>query len=262
VDDLSLLDLAVTVATEAGELLLRRPADLLPDTKTSPTDVVTVMDRAAEELIVGGLLAARSDDGLLGEEGTDVTGTTGLRWVIDPLDGTVNYLYGWPFWAVAIGGEDADGARVGVVHAPALGWTFTAVRGEGAHRNGEPISPSACTELSQCLFGTGFSYDAQRRARQGVWISQILPRVRDIRRQGSGALDLCLTACGLTDAYAEQGMQPWDYTAAGLVAAEAGCVVGGLRGRPLSPDLVVSSAPGVADAVYATLTELGADLTP
>jgi myo-inositol-1(or 4)-monophosphatase len=267
----TLLDLAVTTATAAGELLLERPVDLLPETKSTPTDVVTIMDQAAEALIVERLRAARPDDGLLGEEGTDVDGTSGLRWIIDPLDGTVNYLYGWPFWAVAIGCEEVNPDRgpgdpssglVGVVHAPALGWTFTAVRGRGARRNGEAIGPSACTELSQALIGTGFSYSAHRRRAQGAWIAELLPEVRDVRRQGSGALDLCLTASGLLDAYAEQGMHPWDFCAAGLVALEAGCAVSGLQGRPVSSDLVVSAAPGIADDFRSRLSELSADAQP
>ena len=126
-------------------------------------------------------------------------------------------------------------------------------------RSGSPIGPSECSELSQCLFGTGFSYSSHRRRAQGAWIAELLPEVRDIRRQGSGALDLCLTASGLTDAYAEQGMQPWDFCAAGLVAKEAGCTIGGLQGRPMSSDLCVSAAPGVADAVFTRLFQLGAD---
>jgi myo-inositol-1(or 4)-monophosphatase len=263
-----LLDLAVDIAREAGHLLLRRPAQLLPDTKTSPTDVVTVMDRAAEELIVARLQAARPLDALLGEEGAAREGTSGLRWIIDPLDGTVNYLYDLPFWAVAIGCEevvegsepgDPANAVVGVVHAPVLGWTFTASRGKGAWRNGDVITPSACTQLSQCLFGTGFGYAAQRRRLQGGWIGQLLPEVRDIRRQGSGALDLCMSAAGQLDAYAEQGMHAWDYCAAGLVALEAGCVVSGLQGRRPGHRMVVSAAPGVAGEVLRRLTELEAD---
>jgi len=262
-----LLSLALEVAQEAGELLLTRPATLGVDTKSSPTDVVTAMDRASERLVVGRLRAARPGDGILGEEGTDDAGTSGVRWVVDPLDGTVNYLYGLPHWAVSVGVE-VDGVVVaGVVHAPVLSWTFTATRGGGArwHRAGRPaqvLTGSAVMTLGQTLLATGFAYVAERRARQGAWVGQLLPEVRDIRRQGSGALDLCMAAAGLVDAYVEQGLSPWDVAAGGLVASEAGLSVSGLRGRPAGWDLVVAAPQGIAHRLLARLVELDADHQP
>ena len=255
----ALLELALDIAREAGALLLQRPDDLGITTKSSPTDVVTAMDRASEELVADRIHAARPDDGLLGEEGSDEPGTTGVRWVVDPLDGTVNYLYGLPFWAVSIGVEQDGQAIAGVVHAPVLGWTFTATRGGGAFRNGERLHGSPVTSLAQVLLATGFSYVSERRRYQGGWIAQVLPQVRDIRRHGSGALDLCMSACGLVDAYVEQGLWPWDLSAGVLIAREAGLSVTGLHGRPASQDIVVSAPPAVSGALVALLEEHDAD---
>jgi myo-inositol-1(or 4)-monophosphatase len=253
-----LLSLAVDIATEAGALLLQRPDDLDVDTKSTPTDVVTAMDKASEALIVDRLARERPGDGMLGEEGTDDAGTTGVRWVVDPLDGTVNYLYRLPFWAVSIGIE-VDGVTVaGVVHAPVLGWTFTATAGGPARRGSEVLSGSPVTELSQTLLGTGFSYGSELRAKQGKYIGELLPRVRDIRRYGSGALDLCMAATGLIDAYVEQGLHPWDLSAGGLVARRAGLSVTGTGGRSAGHELVVAAPPGIAVELLAALEELGA----
>lgn len=258
-DPAPLLELALDIAREAGALLLQRPDDLGISTKSSPTDVVTAMDRASEALVVSRIRAARPDDGLLGEEGTDVPGSTGVRWVVDPLDGTVNYTYRLPFWAVSIGVELDGVAIAGVVHAPVLGWTFTATRGGGSFRNGERLRGSAVASLEQVLLATGFAYRSERRRQQGRWIADVLPRVRDIRRHGSGALDLCMSAAGLVDAYVEQGLSPWDLSAGALVAQEAGLVVSGLRGRPAGRDIVVSAPPAVSGALVALLERLDAD---
>ncbi|HVU74721.1 MAG TPA: inositol monophosphatase family protein [Mycobacteriales bacterium] len=253
-----LLDLALDIARAAGSLLLQRPDDLGISTKSSPTDVVTAMDKASEALVAERIRAARPDDGLLGEEGTDDPGTTGLRWVVDPLDGTVNYTYRLPFWAVSIGIEQDGAAIAGVVHAPVLGWTFTATRGGGSYRNGERLSGSAVTSLGQVLLATGFSYVSERRREQGRWIAEVLPRVRDIRRHGSGALDLCMSATGLVDAYVEQGLSPWDLSAGALIAEEAGLTVTGLHGRPAGQDVVVSAPPAVHGELVALLEQVGA----
>lgn len=253
-----LLALAVDIATQAGALLLQRPADLGVDTKSTPTDVVTVMDRASERLIVERLAAERPGDGMLGEEGTDEAGSTGYRWIVDPLDGTVNYLYQLPFWAVSIGCEHRGETVLGVVHAPALGWTFTATATSAAYRGTEALRGSDVRSLDEVLLGTGFGYDSRLRARQGRYIGALLPRVRDIRRHGSGALDLCMAAGGLIDAYVEQGLHPWDLCAGGLIAARAGLVVTGLGGRPAGRDLVVASPPAVAHDLLSALAELGA----
>ncbi len=231
-DPAALLELAVRLARDAGELALRMREGIRSEsTKTSPTDVVTAADRAVERLLTEGIREARPDDGLLGEEGAAVPGTSGLRWVVDPIDGTVNYLYGLPQWAVSIGVEDADGTVVGVVLDPAKGELFTAVRGGGAFLDGRPLRCTGVTDLGQALVATGFGYDARRRAAQARLLPDLLPRVRDLRRVGAGALDLCAVACGRVDAYYEQGLSPWDLSAGRLVATEAGARVEGLRGR-------------------------------
>ena len=253
-----LLALAADIATEAGALLLERPSDLGVDTKSTPTDVVTVMDKASERLIVDRIRSERPGDGMLGEEGTDEPGETGFRWVIDPLDGTVNYLYQLPFWAVSIGCEYNGETVAGVVHAPVLGWTFTATADSPALRNGETLHGSVVTGLDQLLLGTGFGYDSALRAKQGGYIGKLLPRIRDIRRYGSGALDLCMAAAGLIDAYVEQGLNPWDLSAGGLIARRAGLLVTVMNGKPAGRDLVVAAPPAVAPALLAALEELGA----
>lgn len=253
-DPQSLLGLALDTAREAGELLVRgRRGDIRATaTKSSPTDVVTAMDTAAEELIRTRLFAARPDDGMLGEEGSSRTGSSRVRWVVDPIDGTVNYLYDLAHWAVSIAAE-ADGQVVaGVVHAPALGRTYTAVAGGGAFCEGRRLSCSSVTELGQSLIATGFGYEASRRARQAQVLLRVLPRVRDIRRFGAASLDLCAAAEGIVDAYYERGLNPWDMAAGGLIATEAGLQVGGLAGRAASGDLVVAAPP----QLYEALTDL------
>jgi len=260
IDTSPLLDLAVAVARRAGDLLVSgRPRTLDVDTKSSPTDVVTEMDRAAERLIVAALNAARPDDGVLGEEGADAAGSSGVRWVVDPIDGTVNYLYDLPGWAVSIAAS-VDGESVaGVVHVPSQGETFTAVRGQGARRNGEPIRCNAAPTLDRALVGTGFGYDAHRRATQAEVLRQLLPRIADIRRLGACSVDLCAVACGRTDAYYERGVNPWDHAAGGLIASEAGAVVGGLHGAPASSELLLAAPPGLFEALHDVLAGLRAD---
>jgi myo-inositol-1(or 4)-monophosphatase len=258
-----LLALATDLAREAGGLALRMRASVeVVAAKSSPTDVVTAADRAAEELIQRGLRTARPQDGLLGEEGALVVGSSGLRWVVDPIDGTVNYLYGIPQWCVSIGVEDSEGALVGVVYQPATDELYQAVRGEGATLNGRPIRCSAVDRLEATLVGTGFGYDARRRAAQSAWLPDLLPRVRDIRRLGAGALDLCAVAAGRLDAYYEQGLSPWDLCAGGLIAAEAGAVVTGLRGRPAGYDLVLAAGPGIHGRLHELLVGYDADADP
>ena len=198
-DAVALVDLAESVAREAGQLLLerfRRPATGV-DSKSSATDPVSDADRDAEALIRGRLLAARPDDGLLGEEGSSIAGGSGVRWVVDPLDGTVNYLFGLPEWAVSVACEDEDGTLAGVVDIPTRGETFTAARGAGARLDGAPIAVSGATDLASSLIATGFSYVAEVRRRQAAELATILPRVRDIRRGGSAAVDLASVALSL-----------------------------------------------------------------
>lgn len=262
-DPSALLALAVDLAQQAGRLALSMHSGLaVSDTKSSPTDVVTAADRAAEQLLVDGIRAARPGDGILGEEGASDDGTTGLRWVVDPVDGTVNYLYGLPQWAVSIGVEVCGVTQVGVVFDPAKDELFTAVRGGGSALNGLPLWCNPATELSQALVATGFGYDARRRAAQAALLPTVLPAVRDIRRVGAGALDLCAVAAGRVDAYYEQGLSPWDMSAGLLIATEAGARVGGLNGRAPSGDMVLAAAPGVFDALHDLLAGLGADRDP
>ena len=257
------LDLATDLAREAGALALSMRLGIgVLETKSSPTDVVTAADKAVESLLVAGISAARPLDGLLGEEGAGSPGTSGFRWVIDPIDGTVNYLYGIPQWSVSLGVEDAHGTVVGVVYDPAKDELWQAVRGAGAALNGVPLSCSSVTSLSGALVGTGFGYDERRRAAQGRLLPTLLPAVRDIRRLGAGSLDLCSVAAGRLDAYFEQGLSPWDLSAGGLIAAEAGAVVTGLRGRAAGYDLVVAAGPGVVAELLALLEAGDADADP
>jgi myo-inositol-1(or 4)-monophosphatase len=250
-----LLDLAVSVAHEAGAMLRAGRSGMSTEvaTKSSPSDVVTELDKASEELIVGRLLDARPDDGVLGEEGASRDGTSGVRWIIDPVDGTVNFLYRLPSWAVSIGCE-VDGAVVaGVVHDVPLDVTWTATHGGGAFRDGASIACSPVTALAGTLLATGFSYRSEVRARQAPIVADLLPQVRDIRRLGSGALDLCHVAAGLVDAYFEQGLNPWDLAAGGLIAAEAGCRVEGFGGAPAGRALVLAAPPALFPLLHDVL---------
>jgi myo-inositol-1(or 4)-monophosphatase len=257
------LALATDLAREAGALALamRFGVEEL-ESKSSPTDTVTAADKAVEALLLAALSSVRPEDGVLGEEGAASTGTSGVRWVLDPIDGTVNYLYGIPQWAVSIGVEDASGGLVGVVYDPSKDELWQAVRGGGAVLNGARVRCSAVSELGQALVGTGFGYEARRREVQALLLPDLLPNVRDIRRLGAGSLDLCGVAAGRLDAYFEQGLSPWDLSAGGLIAVEAGAVVSGLRGRPAGWELVVASAPGVFEALHALLVAHDADRDP
>lgn len=230
-----LLALATEVAVAAGAVLADRQGAAGTVTyKTTDTDPVSEADTASERLITQMLLAARPEDGLLGEEGAERAGSSGLRWVIDPLDGTVNYLYGMPAYSVSVACEDADGAIVGVVHQPARDLTYSAVRGGGALANGRPLAVNDPVPLARALVGTGFSYDPEQRALQGAVLAQILPQVRDVRRVGSAALDLCMVAAGMLDAYYEDTTSHWDWAAGALIAREAGARVEIIDDAPLA----------------------------
>jgi myo-inositol-1(or 4)-monophosphatase len=258
-----LLELATRLAWEAGALALQMSAGVQTlATKSSPTDVVTAADRAVERLLVDGIRAARPDDGLLGEEGASDDGTTGIRWVVDPIDGTVNYLYGIPHWAVSIGIEYDGETVVGVVLDPSKDELWQAVLGQGATLDGRRLQCSDVASLDQTLVATGFGYEARRRTAQARFLPTLLPAVRDIRRIGAGALDLCAVAAARVDAYYEQGLSPWDLSAGGLIAREAGARVEGLHGRPASADLVVAAGPGVFDALHDLLAAADADADP
>jgi myo-inositol-1(or 4)-monophosphatase len=259
-DLVALCTLAEHTARAAGDLLRTGAgrARTTIDTKSTGTDMVTEMDRSSEALISEALLGARPDDGILGEEGADEVGTSGVRWIVDPLDGTTNYLYGFPGYNVSIGAEVDGRAVVGVVYDVVRNELFSAVLGGGARRDGRSIHVSTTTALGHALVGTGFSYDPDRRRRQAEVLVRVLPEVRDIRRQGAAALDLCSVACGRLDAYYERGLAPWDLAAGGLIAAEAGAVVSDFAGNPPRAGAVLAAAPGVADALLDLLAEAGA----
>lgn len=260
----ALLDLAVIAAREAGDLLVRgRPDALRADaTKTSPTDVVTEMDRASERLLRDHLLAQRPGDAILGEEGGASAGSSGVRWILDPVDGTVNYLYGLPHWAVSVAAEVDGQVVAGVVHAPVLGHTWTATVDSPARQDGQTVVVSQPGGLPMALLATGFGYTPQRRARQAQVLSGLLPRVRDIRRAGAASVDLCLVASGAVDGYYEQGLKPWDLAAGALIASRAGAVVGGLSGRPAGEAMLLAAPPGIFAELAALLAQLGADEDP
>src|SRR3954454_6454537 len=261
-----LLELAVRTAREAAELVARGrgTAAQSVDVKSSPVDLVTAVDKACEELVVERLLGARPDDGLLGEEGGERAGTTGVRWIVDPIDGTTNFVYGLPAYAVSIAAEVDGEVRAGVVLNAATGELFTATAGGGAHLTspGRPesvrLTGSSPVSLDQTLVGTGFGYRVEQRRAQGTVVAQLLTRVRDIRRYGSSALDLCAVAAGRMDAYYELGLKPWDHAAGALIAAEAGLVVTGLAGRPFADPMAVAAAGSIAGPFLELLEELHA----
>jgi myo-inositol-1(or 4)-monophosphatase len=259
-DDLldELLELARHVAREAAELVrTRREAGVeVAATKSSITDVVTEADRASESLIVERILAARPDDGLLGEEGSDAVGSTGVRWVVDPIDGTVNYFLGLPQYAVSIGVEVDGVVQVGVVVNAASGDEFTAVRGRGARRNGRPITVRPLTPLDRSVVSTGYHYELPIRARQATSVAALVVRVADVRRFGSCALDLCALAAGQSDGYVEEGCMPWDHAAGGLIAEEAGAVVEVLVGA-CGRDLVVAAPEPAYPGFLALVRDCG-----
>jgi len=217
-----LLELAQRIGRDAAALLSDRPAELQVETKSTAIDVVTQMDIKVEAFIVEQLLAARPDDGLIGEEGAARESTSGITWVIDPLDGTVNYLYDLPGWNVSIAAKDEQGQLVGVVTAPSINSTWWAVRGGGAFFNGRPIRCNDPIEMDRALLATGFQYDTSHRGQQIEHVARALPIIRDIRRNGAAAVDLCHVAMGRVDGYYEHGLKEWDWAAAGLIATEAG----------------------------------------
>ncbi len=255
-----LLDVAVDAATRAGALLRDgRPADLgVAATKSSPVDVVTEMDLASEKLIVELIGTRRPDDGYLGEEGADRPGTSGVRWVVDPLDGTVNYLYGLPSWGVSVAAELDGVAVVGVVAVPARDELFHAVLGGGAFLNGQPVSCRPAPPWGQALVGTGFNYVQHARVHQAEVLHALMSEVRDIRRAGAAAVDLCDVAAGRLDAFYERGLQPWDMAAGVLIAREAGARSGGRPGEEPNGGLAVTAPPGTFESLQTRLEELGA----
>jgi len=252
-DTEELLGIAEDAARRAGVLLLERfsePARGV-SSKSTTTDLVSDADRDAELLLVEIISAARPSDGFLGEEGAGGESKSGLRWVLDPLDGTVNFLFRIPIWSVSVAVQDSEGSLVGVVHNPSHDETFSAVRGKGALRDGGYIQVSSKEDLSDALIGTGFAYDSEIRAVQARIVERLLPRVRDIRRLGSAALDMCHVACGRFDGYYESDMHPWDRAAGELIAREAGATVTDLS-PPLGEGLgMVAANPVLHDKLRA-----------
>jgi len=240
-----LLKLAESVARAAGSHLMNRPSSFTFTEKSSVVDFATQMDQQSEELIVKQLLAARADDGIIAEEGAAKPSKSGITWVIDPLDGTVNYLYGLPGWNVSIAAKDADGVLVGVVYAPSINGFWSAIRGEGAKYNGNKIKCNDPVTLDKSLLATGFAYDLNLRVSQGETMAKLLPKIRDLRRNGAAAVDLCYVAMGAIDGYFEGSLKEWDYAAGGLIATEAGAVISGRGGRAADSDLVVCAGPAL-----------------
>ncbi len=260
VDPDRLLDLAIRGARAAGRELMSRYGKVeTVATKSSATDPVTEADRVAETTLVRLISQERPDDGLLAEEGSERESGTGIRWVIDPLDGTVNYLYQLDTFAVSVAVEDEDGPLVGVVHNPVAKRTFHAIRGVGASVDGKPLRVNDPIPIQRALVATGFGYDAEARRRQGILVGRLLPRIRDIRRIGAAALDLCAVASGSVDAYFEEGVKAWDVAAGGLIAQEAGALA--IRTSPIAgqPGLLVAG-PALFSELNQALIDIGQDM--
>lgn len=249
-----LLELACRVARAGGDRAAEGRGDgLQVATKSTITDLVTVHDRAAETAIVSALRSARPDDAIVGEEGTDRPGTSGLSWYLDPIDGTTNYVYGIPAWTTSVGAGDADGMLVGAVYVPASREMFAAARGRGATLNGRPIRCSRADDLALALVATGFGYTPERRRRQAAIVAELVASVRDIRRLGAASLDLCYVAAGRFDAYFEEHLNIWDIAAGELIAREAGCRTGDYDGGVATPAQIAVAAPGLFDRLLAVL---------
>ncbi|MFC6354502.1 inositol monophosphatase family protein [Luethyella okanaganae] len=262
-----LLSLARDIAIQAGELAARRKAEgvEVAATKSSDVDIVTHADREAEALIRGLLANARPHDGFLGEESDASEGTSGFTWVVDPIDGTVNFLYGIPAWSVSIAVVEGDPdpstwrALAGVVVNPSSGEVFTASVGEGAWLRNSRLVVNHDVDLAHALVGTGFSYNSESRAAQAEVMRGLLPRVRDIRRIGSAALDLCAVAAGRLDAHFEKHLNPWDHAAGALIAREAGARVGGFAGAAEGRALTIAAEPTLFVQLERALAESGVD---
>jgi fructose-1,6-bisphosphatase/inositol monophosphatase family enzyme len=262
-DPRKLCDLACAVAQEAAELLLSSAGQAaVVQTKSSPTDVVTEMDRAAEELIRDRIRSARPEDAILGEEGGETGAGAAVRWIVDPLDGTVNYLYGLPDWSVSIAAEVDGVVTAGAVCAPFRRSLYSATLGGGAWLQSawltgrQRLTCNTGVALAGALVATGFGYSASQRASQGRVVAALLPQVRDIRRAGSAALDLCSVASGRVDGYYERGVRYWDIAAGGIIASEAGALVGGLHGDEPSPVMTIAAAPALFTQLHDLLVRL------
>jgi myo-inositol-1(or 4)-monophosphatase len=262
VEDLRVL--AGELATSAGALALagrRRLGVGQPvahDTKSTPSDPVTEFDRAAEVLIVDTLRTRRPDDSIVGEEGAGHSGSSGLEWHVDPIDGTVNFVYDLPTWCTSVAVVDEQGPLAGAVFVPVTDELFSAARGAGATRNGTPIRCSSSSNLTMSLIGTGFSYSPATRERQARRLAALLPLVRDVRRYGSAALDLCMVACGRLDGYYEEHLNSWDLAAGVLIAAEAGAATSDFGDGPAGPGATVAAAPAIHQALLELIATIDA----
>ncbi len=259
-----LLPLAWDAAWQAARFLQdERPVDLRIESKSTASDLVSQMDKGAEEILISALLGERPTDGLLGEEGGERTGTSGVRWVVDPLDGTVNYLHHMPTWGVSVAAEQSGQSVIGVVVTPAFNEAYIGVRGVGAwvvtDQMATPIRVSACPRLAAAVVATGFGYSANRRAAQGRVVHELLPKVSDIRRIGAAVIDFCWLARGRLDAYYERGLNAWDIAAGALIAAEAGASVTGLRGEDVYGSMIIAATPAIAGELREFLLAVDAD---
>jgi len=258
-DLIALRELALSTARRVAPELARRTGGLLDTaTKSSSTDLVTDADLWSEQKIAELLHEARPNDSIQCEEGTAVTGTSDVRWVVDPIDGTTNFVYGHPGFSVSIGAELDGEPAVGVILDPLLGDEFAAALGHGATRNGQPIRVSQTTDLSAALLATGFGYQPERRRRQAEGLVEILPRVRDIRRMGGAALDMASVACGRVDAFFEKGLAPWDIAAGKVLIVEAGGRVCDLSGGPTTGDFVAAAPKGLMPELLSLLRSVDA----
>jgi myo-inositol-1(or 4)-monophosphatase len=259
-----LLAVARRAAAAAAPVLLER-FERTPEgvgTKSTATDLVSDADLAAERAVRGVLAELRPGDAVLGEEGGESAAARdgGVRWVVDPLDGTVNYLFGFPQWSVSVACEDAAGTLAGVVLDPLRGAEFAATRSGPALLDGAPLASATARaqELGVALVATGFAYDAAVRERQAAVLTRVLPRVRDVRRAGSAALDLAWTACGRCDAYYERGVQPWDVAAGALVCARAGLELRELQAGTdaAEPAGLLVAPPALAGPLHALVLDM------
>jgi myo-inositol-1(or 4)-monophosphatase len=252
--------LAVQLAEGAAELVRSRSgAGLQVGRKSTATDLVTEVDQAVERWLVDELVRRRPDDGILGEEGGGRSGSSGVRWLIDPIDGTVNFVLGIPHYAVSVAAE-VDGVVVaGAVANPVSGETYRARAGGGAYLGEQRLTGPREVPLQRAVVATGFGYDAGLRARQVAAVAPMLPQLADIRRLGAASVDLCFLAAGRVDAYFEAGLNPWDHAAGGLVAAEAGCLISGLRGRAPGKSFYAAAGPQLAGEFFALLESVDAD---
>ena len=249
--------IAESLAREAGDMALsgRQSGPLTATTKSSPIDMVTKFDKASETLITEGLAKVRPDDSIIGEEGAAKQGASGITWHIDPIDGTTNFYFDLPMWAVSIGAVDEHGPLAGAVYVPALGEMFSGARTEGATLNGMPISVRNNNDIADALVCTGYSYLISEREVHAKRVADIVMKVRDIRRLGAAAVDLCFVACGRLDAYFEEHLNSWDLIAGQVIATEAGAVFSDYVGNAVTPAQVLAATPGVhADLIHLIAT--------